>query len=216
VEEYLFYVTISCLTIASPGPGVLLTLTNSLTYGLKNALPGILGVTLGMGGISIIAASSVGAIISSSAWMMNIVKLLGAAYLIYLGLKLLRSKPKLQNTLNEITHSESLPSVTARFRQGFFVSMLNPKPIVFFMALFPQFIKAEQPFAPQFTLLASTFCALVFLIHFAYGYITTSARQKISLGRGFLIINRVGGIVFICFSAALILSINVNLMINSV
>ncbi len=169
-----------------------------------------------MGGISIIAASSVGAIISSSAWMMNIVKLLGAAYLIYLGLKLLRSKPKLQNTLNEITHSESLPSVTARFRQGFFVSMLNPKPIVFFMALFPQFIKAEQPFAPQFTLLASTFCALVFLIHFAYGYITTSARQKISLGRGFLIINRVGGIVFICFSAALILSINVNLMINSV
>nr|WP_152737590.1 MULTISPECIES: LysE family translocator [unclassified Pseudomonas] len=204
------------MTIASPGPGVLLTLTNSLTYGLKNALPGILGVALGMGGISIIAASSVGAIISSSAWMMNIVKLLGAAYLIYLGLKLLRSKPKLQNTLNEITHSESLPSVTARFRQGFFVSMLNPKPIVFFMALFPQFIKAEQPFAPQFTLLASTFCALVFLIHFAYGYITTSARQKISLGRGFLIINRVGGIVFICFSAALILSINVNLMINSV
>ncbi|NWB88295.1 LysE family translocator [Pseudomonas gingeri] len=216
MEEYLFYVTISCLTIASPGPGVLLTLTNSLTYGLKNALPGILGVALGMGGISIIAASSVGAIISSSAWMMNIVKLLGAAYLIYLGLKLLRSKPKLQNTLNDITHSESLPSVTARFRQVFFVSMLNPKPIVFFMALFPQFIKADQPFAPQFTLLASTFCTLVFLIHFVYGYITTSARQKISLGRGFLIINRVGGIVFICFSAALILSINVNLIINSV
>ncbi|MGM1332049.1 LysE family translocator, partial [Klebsiella michiganensis] len=102
---------------------------------------------------SIIAASSVGVMITTSQLTLLIVKGIGAAYLIYLGVKLFRSVPR---TLNQPLSSadSTMPSASQRFRQGVLVSLFNPKPIVFFMALFPQFIHPQQPFIPQFSVLS--------------------------------------------------------------
>ena len=93
MQQLYLYILIASLTIASPGPGVLLTLTNTLNYNLRNAMAGIIGVAVGMGVISIIAASSVGVMITTSQLTLLIVKGIGAAYLIYLGVKLFRSVP---------------------------------------------------------------------------------------------------------------------------
>ncbi len=204
MSQYFLYIAISALTIASPGPGVLLTLSNSLNYNFREALAGITGITVGMGWIALIAASSLGVIISSSPATMNIVRIIGALYLAYLGVKLLRSKPKINTT--GIIYKDSPPSWLSRFKQGMFVSIFNPKPIIFFMALFPQFLESNKPFISQFTLLALTFCALVFMIHCLYAYaahalINNSARS------GFVAINRVGGIAFMGFSLVLIYSV---------
>jgi threonine/homoserine/homoserine lactone efflux protein len=95
MQQLYLYILIASLTIASPGPGVLLTLTNTLNYNLRNAMAGIIGVAV-MGVISIIAASSVGDDYHSQLTLL-IVKGVGAAYLIYLGVKLFRSVPRALN-----------------------------------------------------------------------------------------------------------------------
>ena len=210
MQQLMLYILIASLTIASPGPGVLLTLTNTIHYTLKNSFIGILGVSAGMGIIAIIAASSLGIIITSSPLALSIVKVIGAAYLIYLGLKLFRSAPN--KILEDSTLSANLPSKWKRFREGVFVSLLNPKPIVFFMALFPQFINMNQPFFQQFLVLGITFCILVILIHLIYAFFAQTARKKIGASNGFIILNKIGGTVFIIFAVFLISSVRVPLI----
>lgn len=156
---------------------MLLTLTNTLNYNLRNAMAGIIGVAVGMGVISIIAASSVGVMITTSQLTLLIVKGIGAAYLIYLGVKLFRSVPRALN--QPLSSADStMPSASQRFRQGVLVSLFNPKPIVFFMALFPQFIHPQQPFIPQFSVLSITFCILVVVIHSLYGLFAHSSKNE--------------------------------------
>ncbi|BDO14916.1 amino acid transporter LysE [Klebsiella quasipneumoniae subsp. quasipneumoniae] len=206
MQQIAFYILIASLTIASPGPGVLLTLTNTLNYNLRNAMAGIIGVAAGMGVISIIAASSVGVIITTSQLALLIVKVAGAAYLIYLGIKLFRSVPRVLSNKPDTTETVLLPSAGQRFRQGLLVSLLNPKPIVFFMALFPQFIDPQQPFVPQFSILSGIFCFLVIVIHSLYGLFAHSVKMKMSSGNIFRKLNKTGGMVFMCFAAGLIVS----------
>lgn len=205
MQQLYLYILIASLTIASPGPGVLLTLTNTLNYNLRNAMAGIIGVAVGMGIISIIAATSVGVIITTSQLTLLIVKGIGAAYLIYLGVKLFRSAPR---ALNQplASSEEMMPSASRRFRQGLLVSLFNPKPIVFFMALFPQFIHPQQPFIPQFSVLSITFCLLVVMIHSLYGFFAHTVKTKMSSGKAFVKLNKTGGIVFMCFAVGLIVS----------
>ena len=188
MQQLYLYILIASLTIASPGPGVLLTLTNTLNYNLRNAMAGIIGVAVGMGVISIIAASSVGVMITTS-----------------LGVKLFRSVPRALN--QPLSSADStMPSASQRFRQGVLVSLFNPKPIVFFMALFPQFIHPQQPFIPQFSVLSITFCILVVVIHSLYGLFAHSVKTKMSSGNAFVKLNKTGGIVFVCFAVGLIVS----------
>lgn len=206
MQQIAFYILIASLTIASPGPGVLLTLTNTLNYNLRNAMAGIVGVAVGMGVISIIAASSVGVLITTSPFALLAVKILGAAYLIYLGIKLYRSAPRVLNQHTNTPEAVTPPSTTQRFRQGVLVSLLNPKPIVFFMALFPQFINPQQPFVPQFSLLSGIFCLLVMTIHSLYALFAHSVKKKMSSGNLFRKLNKTGGMVFMCFAAGLLIS----------
>jgi len=203
MEKYLLYVLISSITIASPGPGVLLTLTNSLNYSFRGALPGIAGVSIGMLAVASIAASALGAIVASSIYMLNGIKLAGALYLIWLAVKLIRSKPSFSANPDALADKRLASS---RFRQGFLVSFLNPKPIVFFMALFPQFIDANHQFIPQFLLFSSTFCILCFLIHCIYGRFAEAAKIKLSSGSTFSRMNKTGGCIFMLFAAGLIYS----------
>ncbi|QZN95702.1 LysE family translocator [Symbiopectobacterium purcellii] len=205
MPQLYLYILLSSLTIASPGPGVLLTITNTLNYNLKNAIAGIVGIATGMGVISVVAASSVGVLIVSSAYSLIIVKVVGAAYLAYLGVKLYQSAPKLvdENRRGDINE---IPSTIARFRQGFLLSLLNPKPIVFFMALFPQFITNNDPYIFQFLVLSLTFCLLVIVIHCVYGVFASTIKRGISSHRLFSVLNKVGGVIFILFSAGLFIS----------
>ncbi|HCL5637915.1 LysE family translocator [Klebsiella sp. T2.Ur] len=206
MQQIAFYILIASLTIASPGPGVLLTLTNTLNYTLRNAMAGIIGVATGMGVISIVAASSVGVIITTSQLALLVVKVVGAAYLIYLGVKLFRSVPRVLSSTPGLLKEPAMPSAGQRFRQGLLVSLLNPKPIVFFMALFPQFINPQQPFVPQFSILSGIFCFLVIIIHSLYGFFAYAVKKKMSSGNLFSKLNKTGGVVFMCFATGLILS----------
>lgn len=211
MQDMYLYFFIASLTIVSPGPGVILTLSNTLHYGLKKSFVGILGISLGMGVIAVIAASSIGVIITSSSMALIIVKLIGAIYLVYLGVKLFRSIPKnISSDIVSITEVSS--SFYHRFREGFFVSLLNPKPIVFFMALFPQFIDLNKPVVIQFWILGTIFCILVVIIHLAYALCAQRIKTRVRSGKVFIVLNKIGGSIFIFFAIGLVSSVIISIV----
>lgn len=198
MESYLLYITIASATIASPGPGIVLTVSNSISYGFKGAVPGIAGVAIGMLCIAIMSATSLAVILATSALAFTVLKYIGAAYLIYLGIKMWCSS----STLN-INSKGKIVSARKRFIDGFLITLLNPKPIFFFMALFPQFINPTKSYTFQFFALALTFSALVVIIHFCYALFSQSVRVRLSIPKGSQILNKISGGFYMFFGVGL-------------
>jgi len=208
MNQYLLYLVIVTITVASPGPGVILTLSNALRFGTKPALAGALGISLGILLIAIISATSLGVLLSTSALAFSIFKYMGAAYLIYLGIKLWRSPAiKLEeNTENQLPVPHKLQyyrQYKHRFKEGLLVSVLNPKPIFFFMSLFPQFINHEQSYLLQFSYLTLTFCMMILVIHTIYILGANSIKTWLLSPKGSKTVNRAGGTVFVLFGFGL-------------
>lgn len=200
MSNLLLYIAIASLTIVSPGPGILLTLSNTLHYRFLRATWGIAGVVSGMAIIGAIASSSLGIILVASPYALTVVKIVGAGYLLYLGMKLFKSKPK---CLSKGEQSTGAPNGYKLFTEGFVITLFNPKPIIFFMALFPQFIDATQPMTLQFTVLTVVFCTLVFFIHLLYGCFATLIRRKLTGDSFFIVFNRIAGGIFMLFGTLL-------------
>ncbi|MEE9326430.1 MAG: LysE family translocator [Cocleimonas sp.] len=209
MEQYLLYLIIVVITVASPGPGVILTLSNAIRHGVKPALSAVVGIATGILVIAIISASSLGLLLASSAIAFTVLKYIGAAYLVYLGVKLWRSpvmdfsgcsdKNRRQGEVRSIKKMH----YGLRFKEGFLVSLLNPKPIFFFMSLFPQFINHQQSYLLQFTYLTLTFCAVILVVHTTYTLAANSIKGWLSSTRGSKMVNRVGGSVFVLFGFGL-------------
>lgn len=127
----LVFITIAFLTLLSPGPGVLFTVTNSINYGVKTALFGISGLIIGMFVIAVISASGVGLIITSNPTIFTVLKFIGAFYLMYLGYKNFSKTPS-QDLITD-QQSDKNVSKSRLFYQGLLASLLNPKTIVFLL-----------------------------------------------------------------------------------
>lgn len=198
MQEYLLYITIASVTIASPGPGVILTISNSLKFGFAKALYGIFGVAMGMFFVAVISATSLGVILATSALAFTVLKYMGAAYLIYLGIKMWRST----ETFKVSDNAQSKNNRTL-FLEGISITLLNPKPIFFFMALFPQFIHPSSSYVSQFLVLVLTFSFLVVSIHCLYSYASKTVRTKLTSRRGSTFISKISGGFFMCFGIGL-------------
>ena len=141
MHNYGLFVLFATLTILSPGPGVVLTLSNAVRHGWRGAVPGILGIASGAFVVAAISATSVGLILSTSANAFTALKYAGAAYLLYLGYKSWRSD-------RFSTLLETRPSSPGyRFLEAASMQLLNPKAVFFFLAVFPQFIDTSAHFA---------------------------------------------------------------------
>lgn len=200
MNTYYLYLVIASATIASPGPGVVMTLTNSLKYGLKNSLSGILGVTLGMFIIANIVGGGLGILILSSEKIFFLLKMLGAMYLLYLGIKLIINR----NKELSVNIDKQILCKKKSFFSGLGITLINPKPILFFMALFPQFINNDSSYLPQFILLTMTFCILIIIIHSIYGIFASFIKKNTNSRNVFKYINLFGGSAYILFSISLI------------
>lgn len=198
MDNYLLYVGVATATILLPGPAVMLTINNSVQRGLLMALAGILGISLAILVVAAISATSLGIILASSVMAFTIVKLIGAAYLIYLGVKMWRSKKTVIE--QEVRKEESLFKC---FIEGFLVSISNPKAVIFFISIFPQFIDLSQEYRPQFVLLAVTFSALVIVIHTIYALFSSFAKSKLNSGNIGLVLNKISGGIFVGFGVGL-------------
>ena len=150
-----FIGTVLILTL-TPGPSVLLVTANSMKYGLKQTTGTILG-DLSANLLQIILASAgLASIIISSGEFFQLIKWFGVAYLIFIGIKKIISKPQIELTKSYVKNRSFLNL----YIEGFLMSAANPKAIVFFVALFPLFINESLPFLPQIIMLAITFLIL--------------------------------------------------------
>ena len=201
MDNYLLYVGVAIATILLPGPAVMLTINNAIQRGVLKALAGIMGIALAILLIAVISATSLGIILASSVMAFTIVKVIGAAYLIYLGIKMWRTK-----TANQARLSTQEVSFLKCFGEGFLVSLSNPKAVIFFMSIFPQFINLSQEYRPQFILLAVTFSVLVMMVHTSYALFSSFAKSKLSSENGSVILNKVSGGVFVGFGIGLAVS----------
>lgn len=167
LEFFLIYlVTVFVATIV-PGPSMLLALTHGMKYGAKRTIASALGnlsITLIQVAISI---AGLGAILLASEDLFNIIKWIGAAYLIYIGISIWRS-PGMAVSENPDSHTFSTTPLRKMFMQAAFVTAGNPKAIVFFTAVFPQFIDPKADYIAQFSMLMVTVGFIAFSCFMLY------------------------------------------------
>lgn len=169
----LAFAAVAFIGIATPGPTVLLALTNGSRYGVKRALPGMAGAMLSDFVLIGAVALGLGALLAASEFWFSVVKWLGVAYLAYLGVMLLRSKGSLDQSLNEAASGSGSP--LAIFAKSFLVAVTNPKGYLFFSAFLPQFITPGAPQVPQYAMLALVFASIDFLVMFGYAALGSQA-----------------------------------------
>ena len=197
----LFLIT-SAFTVATPGPGVLMTLTSSIRYGLKIAIFVILGTASGTVVMAAISSTGLGLLISTSPTAYEVIKGLGALYMLYLGIRLYQAKPFSFDLANkEKAQSISITQKGSLCLQGVTLQMTNPQLIMFFISLFPQFIDHKLPFTPQVIVMSVTYFCIVFTIHTGYGWIASNFRQLLSTPKAAKVINCVGGSFFLLLAA---------------
>ncbi|MGR3636979.1 MAG: LysE family translocator [Shimia sp.] len=194
LDLWLTFVAASTALLLIPGPTILLVLSYALTQGRTVAVATAAGVALG----DLIAMTAsllgLGAIVLASATAFTVLKWVGAIYLIWLGIKMLRSAN--QATLGDLATAGSMPA-RGVFTHAAAVTALNPKSIGFFIAFVPQFIQPTQPLLPQFAILISTFVTLAALNAFAYALLADRLRTRISRPEVMRWLTRVGGATLI-------------------
>ncbi len=198
MQLYSVFLLVAATAVASPGPGVVMTLSNAMRYGLVGSLTGIFGIACGGSIVAAFSATSLGVLLANSPLAFAAIKWIGAAYLVWLGIRLWRA-PSFRFDAETATAT----SFRRRWAEALSLQLTNPKAIVFFLAVFPQFIDADAAFAPQFALLVLTYGLLVLLIHGAYALLATRAKSWLTTDRGSRIANRSAACMFVCFGAAL-------------
>jgi threonine/homoserine/homoserine lactone efflux protein len=153
---WLAYVAAVFVISGTPGPNMLLSLTHGIHHGLTRTISTMLGLLSGLAVILSISIGGLGAVLVASSTAFEIIKYAGAAYLVYLGIRVWRTADT-----RLVTDSRPLAaSGWARFRTGMLVSLSNPKAILFCVAFFPQFIDRGQSLAPQAAILLATFAVI--------------------------------------------------------
>lgn len=149
---------VALLCIATPGPTMLLALSNGSRFGVRAALPGVAGAVASDFVLIAATAAGLGALLAASATVFAVVKWLGVLYLAYLGLRLLLARTAAPLQADDAARER--PAARALFLRSFLVAATNPKGYLFFAALLPQSIDPAQPQVQQYTLLALIFAAL--------------------------------------------------------
>jgi threonine/homoserine/homoserine lactone efflux protein len=199
LSTYLLYLAAVGLLIVTPGPTMLMTLANAVNHGPARALASSSGALTASLGAMALSALGLGAVLAASETAFTVLKVLGAAYLVWLGIRTFRSGDKLQMG-GAAVGNRSL------FVQGLLVGASNPKSLLFFAAFFPQFIDPSAPVLPQFALLSFTFVFgdFLMLVACAFGV----GRFSAWLRRAGVVrwINRVCGALFTLMGGLLLLS----------
>ncbi|ESR23686.1 LysE family translocator [Lutibaculum baratangense] len=196
-ESWLAFVAASTVLMLIPGPTVMMLVGYGLARGRRSVLFAMPGVALGNLVCILGALLGLGALLATSAVLFTILKWVGAAYLLWLGIKLWRERPG-------GFEAEAVDAHDGRrmFVHAFAVTALNPKTIAFFLAFLPQFIDRGAPFAPQVVVLAATFVAMSAVFDTTYGLAAGSARELVGRRGLRRLANRIGGTALIGASVA--------------
>lgn len=165
LEQLWLFVTITFIVSASPGPVMLSCMADAGRFGFTKSIYTMLGASAGNLILMLLSALGVGLLLGEAEWIFHTIKWIGAAYLAYLGIQLFFTAPHDLNTGASAIRSSHL------LWKSLMVAITNPKGLIYFGALFPQFIDIKQPMAAQFALLTAIFLImdLVWMSIYAIG-----------------------------------------------
>jgi threonine/homoserine/homoserine lactone efflux protein len=201
-DTLIIYIFVAFFYIISPGPAILLAIYNGAINGSKVVTVSALGNILGLLCLSTLSVSGLSALLLASSTLFSLVKWIGAAYLIYLGIRQLRASTGAKVQLSS-SSAEVNRALFSYFKEGFLVAATNPKPILFFTALFPQFLDTTLAIAPQFIIMTLIFMAFSFLSLSTYGYIAQRAKGLLANIDNMKWFHRISGTLFIGMGASL-------------
>ncbi|GAA6182266.1 LysE family translocator [Shimia sp. NS0008-38b] len=193
-DLWLTFVAASTALLLIPGPTILLVLSYALTQGRKVAVATAAGVALGDLIAMTASLMGLGALVLASATAFAVLKWVGAVYLIWLGVKMVRTAGTA--TLGDMTKASELPAHGV-FGHAAAVTALNPKSIGFFIAFVPQFLTPSAPMLPQFAILIATFVTLAALNALAYALLADRLRSRIERPAVMHSLTRLGGLTLI-------------------
>ena len=168
---WLGFLLAAILIAVSPGPGAATSMSIGLRHGYGSALRAILGLQLALAIQLSVVAAGLGALLAASTTAFDLMKLLGAAYLIWLGVQKWRAPAAAQTGDDPDTVPRGL------VWQGLLVNLTNPKAIVFMAALTPQFIDPARPQWPQFLIIGLTMCGVDTIVMSGYALLATRLRR---------------------------------------
>jgi RhtB (resistance to homoserine/threonine) family protein len=205
IENYLGFIIAGIIMNLTPGADTIYIITRSIAQGKKAGIYSVLGIGTGAIIHVIFAAFGLSIILAKSVFFFNLIKWIGAAYLIYLGIRMLIDKSNL--FASEKTEFEKV-DVWKIYRQGFLTNLLNPKIALFFLSLLPQFVKPEYvnssiPFlilGVTFLFTGTVWC--LFLAYFA-SYMTDTLRENTQIGK---IMKKISGYVFVALGLQLLIN----------
>ncbi|KAB2896081.1 MAG: LysE family translocator [Burkholderiaceae bacterium] len=169
----LVFAAVALVAIATPGPTVLLALANGSRYGVRRSLAGMLGAVASDFVLVGAVALGLGALLAASEFWFSVVKWAGAAYLAWLGVRLLRSQGGLD--VQGLQARQDTASARSIFAKSFLVAVTNPKGYLFCSALLPQFIDASAPQWPQYAAIGVVFAGLDFAVMLGYAFMGAHA-----------------------------------------
>jgi len=191
-EHWLAFTLASTVLLLIPGPTVLLVVSYAMGQGWRTAFPTAVGVALGDFTAMTLSMLGVGALLATSASIFLVLKWIGAAYLIWLGIKLWRAGTRMQANPR---HERS--SALDMLAHAWLVTSLNPKGLTFFIAFLPQFIDPHAALLPQVAILEATFISLAFVNVLGYAALANRAGRFVRDPRAVGLVNKAGGTLLI-------------------
>lgn len=207
-QVWIAYFVASWAIALSPGSGAVLSMSHGLAYGVRGASATILGLQAGLAVILLVAGAGVGALLVASATAFTVVKVVGAAYLMWLGWRQWRSPVDASVDPAASTAAPTamaLPPVRQRLGIGFFTNVTNPKGIVFMVAVLPQFIDPARPLWLQLLVLLVTTIGVDLIVMHGYAFLASRAQRWLATARARQAQNRVFGGLLMAMGASLFL-----------
>jgi homoserine/homoserine lactone efflux protein len=198
---WIAFVIAGTLIAISPGSGAVLSMSHGLAYGVRKASATVLGLQLGLILVLIIAGAGVGSLLLASEVAFTVVKVIGALYLIWLGIGQWRAKA--QATQVSTAGMAAHPSFGRRVLTGFLTNATNPKGIIFMVAVLPSFIAPDAPVLPQLAILAVTMVTIDASVMHGYAFLAASMQRFFRDERAVKAQNRFFGGVLIVVGALL-------------
>ena len=204
---WIAFVIAGSLIAISPGSGAVLSMSHGLAYGLKKASATVLGLQLGLILVLVIAGAGVGSLLLASSLAFTVVKIVGALYLIYLGIAQWRA-PAAPTADAGAMSSAGLPAHPGfgkRVMTGFLTNATNPKGIIFMVAVLPQFINQKAPLLPQLAILGVTMVTIDSIVMHGYAGMASMMQRFLRDVRAVKLQNRIFGAVLVVMGTLLFL-----------
>lgn len=201
-SNWLLFCGVALLVTFTPGPGVLLAVSNSVAVGPRRTVFSSLGAAVGLFALSAAAMVGMGTVLAVSSTAFSALKVVGSLYLVYLGVKQWRSIGPAREPVAMTRASASAP--WRLFVQGLGVALTNPKAILFFSALFPQFLTPGESLFIQSLLLTTTFVVCAMLSHVFYVLVAQVLRTQFANPARVRLFNRISGGAFVVLGLGLL------------